>query len=76
MNYMRNPTFCAVLSHSVLSASLQPLSPYSPPASSVYGDSPSKNTGEGCPALLQRICIAGGFFNICATREAQEYWSG
>ena len=27
----------------------------SPPGSSVHGDSPSKNTGVGCPALLQRI---------------------
>ena len=27
----------------------------SPPGSSVYGDSPGKNTGVGCHALLQRI---------------------
>ena len=27
----------------------------SPPGSSVYGDSPGKNTGVGCPALLQGI---------------------
>ena len=26
---------------------------YSPPGSSVYGDSPGKNTGVGCHALLQ-----------------------
>ena len=31
---------------------------YSPPGSSVYGDSPGKNTGVGCHALLQ------GFFPI------------
>ena len=28
---------------------------YSPPGSSVYGDSPGKNTGVGCHALLQGI---------------------
>ena len=28
---------------------------YSPPGSSVHGDSPGKNTGVGCHALLQRI---------------------
>ena len=39
-------------------------------------DSPGKNTGVGCHALLQGIfltqvsCIAGGFFTIWATREA------
>ena len=27
----------------------------SPPGSSVHGDSPEKNTGVGCPALLQGI---------------------
>jgi len=27
----------------------------SPPGSSVHGDSPGKNTGVGCHALLQRI---------------------
>ena len=27
----------------------------SPPGSSVHGDSPGKNTGEGCHALLQEI---------------------
>ena len=43
------------------------------PVSSVYGDSPGKNTGVGCHALLQRIfltqgsnplspSLAGGFF--------------
>ena len=39
---------CAVLSRSVVSNSLRPL-----PGSSVHGDSPSKNTGEGCSGLLQ-----------------------
>ena len=28
---------------------------YSPPETSVHGDSPGKNTGVGCQALLQRI---------------------
>ena len=46
----------------------------SPPDSSVHGDSPGKNTEEGCHALLQGIFptqgsnlgfrIAGGFFTI------------
>ena len=54
----------------------------SPPGSSVHGDSPGKNTGVGCHALLQGIfptqvsCVAGRFFTVWATREAQEYWSG
>ena len=56
----------------------------SPPGSSVHGDSPGKNTGVGCHALLQGIFptqgsnpglpIAGRFFTIWAIREAQE-WS-
>ena len=50
-----------VLSRSVMSNSLQSLaSPSdpkdcSPPHSSVHGDSPGKNIGMGCHALLQRI---------------------
>ena len=32
----------------------------SPPASSVHGDSPGKNTGMGCHALLQRIFATQG----------------
>ena len=54
---------------------------YSPPGSSVHGDSPGKNTGVGCHALLQdnlphqRIkyvsllsaALAGGFFITTAT---------
>ena len=56
---------------SVMSNSLPPHS-YSPPGSSVHGDSLGKNTGVGCHALLQAIFptqgsnpgshIAGGFF--------------
>ena len=47
---------------------------YSPPGSSVHGDSPGKNIGVGCHAFLQRIFltrgsyqvspITGGFFTI------------
>ena len=49
----------------------------SPPGSSVHGDSPGKNTGVGCHALLQGIFPtqvsynAGGFFTSWATTEAQ-----
>ena len=32
----------------------------SPPGSSVHGDSPSKNTGVGCHALLQGIVLTQG----------------
>ena len=52
----------------------------SPPGSSVHGESPGKNTGVGCHALLQGSSqprdqtqvyhIAGGFFTIWASREA------
>ena len=51
--------------------------------SSGHGDSPGKNAGVGCHALLQGIFltrdwtqvshIAGEFFTIWATREAQEW---
>ena len=40
---------------------------YSPPGSSVHGDSPGKNTGVGCPALLQRILLTQGS-NPCLLR--------
>ena len=33
---------------------------YSPPGSSVHGDSPGKNTGVGCHALLQGIVPTQG----------------
>ena len=33
---------------------------YSPPGSSVHGDSPGKNTGVGCHALLQGIFLTQG----------------
>ena len=37
---------------------------YSPPGSSVHGDSPGKNTGVGCHALLQEIFPTQGS-NLC-----------
>ena len=59
---------------------------FSPPGSSVHGDSSGKNTVVVCHAFPQGIfqprdqiqvsCIAGGFFTDWATRESQEYWSG
>ena len=44
---------CAMLSHSVVSNS--DYMDCSPPGSSVHGDSPGKNTGVDCHALLQGI---------------------
>ena len=55
------------------------------PGSSVHGDSPGKNTGKGCHALLQgnlpnpgidptsltTPALAGGFFTTSTTWEAQ-----
>ena len=57
---------------------------YSPPGSSVLGISPGKDTGVGCHALLQGICLTQelnlqspvssaltvGFFTTSATWEA------
>ena len=56
----------------------------SPPGSSIHGDSPGKNTGVGCQALLQEIfpthgskphllclpALASGFFTTSTTGEA------
>ena len=47
------PVLCTVHSCSVVS--LCDLMSCSPPGSSVHGDSPGKNTGVGCHALLQDI---------------------
>ena len=69
-----------MLSRSVVSDSLRPMD-CSPPDTSVHGDSPDKNSGMGCHALLQGIFptqlshISSGFFTSWANREAQEYWS-
>ena len=46
---------CAVLSHSIMSNILWAHELWSPPGSSVHGDSPGKNTREGRHALLQGI---------------------
>ena len=51
---------CTVLSHSVVLVSLWPHGLCSLPGSSVHGDSPGKNTGVGCHALLQGIFPAQG----------------
>ena len=48
------PICCAVLSSSVVSTVCNPMD-YHPPGSSIHGDSPGKNTGVGCHALLQGI---------------------
>ena len=74
------PTLCSLMDCSLL-------------GSSVHGNSPGKNTGVGCHALsrgysqprdqTQVSCVAGGFFTLWATREAQKiqydiflpYWS-
>ena len=44
-----------MLSHSLMSDSLWPHGLYSPPGFSVHGDSPGKNIGVCCHALLQEI---------------------
>ena len=61
----------------------------STPGSSVPGDSPGKNTGGGCHALLQGVflevdpvieptslmspALTGGFFTTSATSEAPNH---
>ena len=59
---------------------------YSPPGSPINGDFPARilewvampsSRGSSQPRKRAGVsCIAGGFFAILATREAQEYWSG
>ena len=44
---------CVCVSHSVVSDFLSDPMDCSPPGSSVHGDSPGKNTGVDCHALLQ-----------------------
>ena len=58
----------------------------SPPGSSVHGvlqarilksvAMPSSRGSSQPRGWTQVFCIAGRFFTNCATREAQEYWSG
>ena len=67
--------YCAVCLVAQSCPTLCNLMDSSPPGSSVYGDSPGKNIGVGCHALLQGIfpaqisCIAGGFFTMWAARK-------
>ena len=67
--------YCAVCLVAQSCPTLCNLMDSSPRGSSVYGDSPGKNTGVGCHALLQGIfptqvsCIAGRFFTISAAKE-------
>ena len=87
-NSLLKSTFCCAVPCLVAQLCLALCEPTdcSPPGSSVHEDPPGRNTGVGCPALLQGIfptqgsnqvsCTAGGFFTIWATREAQEYWGG
>ena len=71
---------CVVLSHSVMSDSLWPHG-LEPARLLCPWDSPGKETGVGCHALLQGIFptqgqdsrIAGRFFTIWATREASSF---
>ena len=66
------PVLCAVLHCSVMSDVLWPRGLYSPSGSPVLKDSPGKNTGVGCHALLRGSsqprdrtpvsCIADRFF--------------
>ena len=53
VHILLRPVLCAVLSHPVVSL-CNPMD-CSPPASSVHRDSPGKNTGVSCHALLQGI---------------------
>ena len=62
---------------------------YSPSVSCVHGDSPGKNSGVGCHALLLDLpdpgiepefpaspALAAGFFTASATWEAQRQHEG
>ena len=78
---------CAVCLVTQLSPTLWESMDCRPPGSSVHGDSPGKNTGVGCHALLQGIFstqgsnpgliqvshITGRLSTIWATREAPTY---
>ena len=60
---------CTVLTCSVVSNSLRPHD-YSLVGTSVHGDSPGKNTGVGCHALLQGIFPTQGW-NLGLTHYRQ-----
>ena len=81
-SWLRSPFYSSALL-CLVAQSCPTLQPHGlqPTGSSVHGDSPGKNIGVGCHSLLQGIFptqgsnlqsrIAGGFFTIWATREAQ-----
>ena len=79
---LMNGMCCAVLGHSVMSDSLRPMN-YSPPDSSVHGILQARilewvavpfSRGSSHPIDRTQVShIAGGFFTLCATSEAQEY---
>ena len=46
---------------------------YSPPGSSVHVDSPGKNTGVGCHALLQRIFPTQGLNRAVVTKTTRPF---
>ena len=62
VHILLRPVLCAVLSHPVVSL-CNPMD-CSPPGSSVHRDSPGKNTGVSCHALLQGIFPTQGS-NLC-----------
>ena len=66
---LRCPTYIFVLSRSVVSDSCDPID-YSPPASSVHGDSPGKNTGVGCHALLRDLAS----LNVINIKPYRHLW--
>ena len=63
-NFRKMCLLC-LATHSCLT--LCKLMDYSPPGSSVHGDSPGKKTGVGCHALFQAVSPAQGW-NPCLLR--------
>ena len=78
--------FCLVLSPKSCLTLCDPMELCSLPGSSVHGDSPGKNTGVGCHALLQGVFPTQGlnpglpYYRKILYRlshsEAQVYWNG
>ena len=72
-NSAQNPVLCFATQSYLILCDLMDCSP---PGSSVHGDSPGKNAGVGCHALLQEIfpvqvsCIVDRLFTAWAPREA------
>ena len=66
---------CAVLSCSIVSSCLHPHGPQrSPPGSSVCGDSPGKNIGVGCHALLQGTFLTQGWYPGVLGVQKNKIW--